>query len=199
MQRYFDVVQTQTGRAISGASVSVYDSNGDLATLYSDNGVTVEDNPLTTNDDGEYAFYAANGTYSMAIVATGYTGQDLEGVILFDPEDSNFGYLNIPVNSQSAAYVSVLADQGCLLLHPSTDATPRTFTIAANASVPYQNGTAITFVNDSSGAVTIAINSDTLVMVGPGTTGSRTLAQYGMATAVKISSTRWYINGTNLS
>ncbi len=199
MQRYFDVVQTQLGRAINGASVSVYDSNGDLATIYSDDGVTTQDNPITTNQDGEYGFYAANGTYSITISATGYTGQNLTGVILFDPADSNFGYLNIPVNSQSAAYVTVLGDQGCQILHPSTDATPRTFTIAANASVPYQNGTAITFVNDSAGAVTIAINSDTLVLVGAGSTGSRTLAQYGVATAVKISSTRWYINGTNLS
>lgn len=85
MQRYFDVVQTQTGRAINGASVSVYDSNGNLATLYSDDGVTLENNPLTTNADGEYGFYAANGTYSIVITATGYAGQTLPGVILFDP------------------------------------------------------------------------------------------------------------------
>jgi hypothetical protein len=34
---------------------------------------------------------------------------------------------------------------------------------------------------------------------GTGTTGNRTLAAYGMATAVKVTSTTWYINGTGLT
>jgi hypothetical protein len=34
---------------------------------------------------------------------------------------------------------------------------------------------------------------------GTGTTGSRTLAAYGMATAVKVASTSWFINGAGLT
>jgi hypothetical protein len=32
-----------------------------------------------------------------------------------------------------------------------------------------------------------------------GTTGSRTLTEHGMATAVKVASTTWYISGNGLS
>ncbi len=103
----------------------------------------------------------------------------------------NVGYLNIPQNPQSAAYTCVLADAGKHILHPAADTTARTFTIPANASVPYPIGTAITFVNQSgtSGVVTIAITSDTMRLAGAGTTGSRTLARNGVATAVKITAT----------
>lgn len=103
-------------------------------------------------------------------------------------------------NSQSADYTLVAGDAGKAILHPSGDATPRTFTIPSNASVAYPLGTEILFINDSAGAVTIAINTDTLVFAGSGATGSRTLAQYGVARAIKITSTRWYImNVANLT
>jgi hypothetical protein len=39
------------------------------------------------------------------------------------------GFRNIPQNSQSAAYTLVLSDSGKHILHPSTDANARTFTI----------------------------------------------------------------------
>jgi hypothetical protein len=109
------------------------------------------------------------------------------------------GFRNAPVNSQSAAYTLVLADAGKVILHPSTDANARTFTIPANASVAYAVGTVLTFVNMTSQVVTIAITSDTMYLAGTGTTGSRSLAQYGMATAVKITSTTWLINGSGLT
>ena len=47
------------------------------------------------------------------------------------------GYINIPQNSQSAAYTLVAADAGKHIFHPSTDANARTFTIPANGSVAY--------------------------------------------------------------
>jgi hypothetical protein len=109
------------------------------------------------------------------------------------------GFRNAPVNSQSAAYTLVLADAGKVILHPSTDANARTFTIPANASVAYAVGTVLTFVNMTSQVVTIAITSDTMYLAGTGTTGSRSLAQYGMATAVKLTSTTWLINGSGLT
>ena len=110
------------------------------------------------------------------------------------------GFRSIPQNSQSAAYTLVAADAGKHLYHPSADTTARIWTIPANASVAFPVGTAVTFVNDSSaGAITIAINTDTLVLAGAGTTGSRTLAANGQATAIKMTSTRWQISGVNLT
>lgn len=109
------------------------------------------------------------------------------------------GYQNIPINSQSADYTLVLADAGKSIFHPSTDANDRTFTIPANASVAYPTGTAISFLNMSANNLTIAITSDTMYLTGQGTTGSRTLAQYGSATAIKMTSTTWMIAGSALT
>jgi hypothetical protein len=47
--------------------------------------------------------------------------------------------------------------------------------------------------------VTIAITTDTLMLADAGTTGSRTLAAYGVATAIKIDSTQWLISGPGLT
>lgn len=109
------------------------------------------------------------------------------------------GYKNIPQNSRSAAYTTVLGDAGKHIFHPSSDANARTFTIDSNANVAYPIGTAITFINMTSQVVTIAITSDTMNLAGTGTTGSRSLAQYGVATAIKIDTTLWIISGTGLT
>jgi hypothetical protein len=108
------------------------------------------------------------------------------------------GFRNTPINSQSAAYTLVLADAGKTILHPIADNNARTFTIPANSSVAYPVGTVITFVNLIN-TVTIAITSDTMYLAGPGTTGSRTLAAYGVASAVKVASTTWVISGNGLT
>jgi hypothetical protein len=109
------------------------------------------------------------------------------------------GYLNIPQNSQSAAYTTVLTDAGKTIFHPASDANARTFTIAANSSVAYPIGTVIQFINMTSQVVTIAINTDTLTWAQGGGTGSRSLAQYGVANCVKIATTQWLLTGTNVT
>lgn len=110
------------------------------------------------------------------------------------------GFRTIPQNSQSAAYTLVAADSGKHILHPSADTTARTFTIPANGDVAFAVGTAITFINQNgAGVVTIAITTDTMRLAGAGTTGSRTLAANGVATAIKITSTEWIISGTGLT
>ena len=108
------------------------------------------------------------------------------------------GYVGLPQNAKSAAYTLVLSDAGKSIVHPITDNNARTFTIPANSAVPFPVGTAITFVNMIN-TVTIAITTDTMYLAGPGTTGSRTLAAYGVATAIKVTSTSWIISGNGLS
>jgi hypothetical protein len=113
---------------------------------------------------------------------------------------NTIGYRGVPLNSQSAAYTLVAGDAGGKIYHPSSDTTARTWTIPANASVAYPIDTAIWFLNDASaGAITIAINTDTLVYSPGGTTGSRTLAAAGWACATKVAATRWMISGSGLS
>ena len=122
----------------------------------------------------------------------------MAGVITITP-GNNIGYLNIPQNSQSAAYTLTLADSGKHIFHPADDANARTYTIPANSSVAYPIGTALTFINMTTQVVTIAINTDTMYLSGTGTTGSRTLAQYGSASAIKITSTSWLVSGSGLT
>jgi len=104
------------------------------------------------------------------------------------------------ITSKSAAYGFVLTDANNAFLHPAADTTARTWTIPANASVAFPVGTVLTFINEhGAGVITIAITSDTMRLAGAGTTGSRTLAADGIATAVKITSTSWLISGTGLT
>lgn len=136
---------------------------------------------------GSVAWGAISGTLS--------SQTDLQAAL-----DAKAG-LGIPQNSQSTAYTLLLTDANKHIYHPPADTTARTWTIPSNASVAFPIGTAVTFDNDfGAGAITIAITSDTLVLVGiAGSTGSRTLASGGQATAIKVASTRWRISGVGLS
>ena len=109
------------------------------------------------------------------------------------------GFRNTPVNSKSADYTLVLADSGKTIYHPTSDNNARTITIPANSSVAYPIGTVITFINLAAANLSIAITSDTMNLAADGTTGTRTLAQYGVATAIKLENTNWFIGGNNLS
>jgi hypothetical protein len=91
----------------------------------------------------------------------------------------------------------VLAYAGKHIYHAS-GAGAAIYTIPANSSVVYPIGTVIAFVNLSSSVVTIA-NSDTMYWGYFGTTGSRSLGQYGVANALKVTSTTWIITGTALT
>jgi hypothetical protein len=131
---------------------------------------------------------------------TGLTAGQINGLQGTGLTANDVGFRQIPQNSQSGAYTTVAADSGKHILHPAADTTARTFTIDSNANVAYPVGTAITFVNEhGAGVVTIAVTSDTLRLAGAGTTGSRTLAADGVATAIKITSTSWLISGTGLT
>jgi hypothetical protein len=149
----------------------------------------------------------AFGSNTLTDVASTNTSQTLtnktisaaSNTVTVDGTDT-VGFRVLPQNSQSAAYTLVLADSGKHILHPSADTTARTFTIPANGSVAFPVGTAVTFINqNAAGVVTIAITTDTMRLAGAGTTGSRTLAANGVATAIKLTSTEWIISGTGLT
>ncbi len=77
MEHYTNVLQDQNGRAISGATVSVYlAGTTTLASIYSDNGSTAKSNPFTTSLDGVVSFYAADGAYDVTYRKTGLLFND---------------------------------------------------------------------------------------------------------------------------
>ena len=140
----------------------------------------------------------AGGTSSYAITLTPATLSASRTLTLPEPgEDVTLGYLNVPQNIQTGSYTLVLADAGKHIYRGSGSAA--TWTIPANGSVAYPIGTALTFINLSATSVSIAITTDTMYLSSAGTTGTRTLAQYGSATAVKITSTSWIISGSGLT
>lgn len=147
---------------------------------------------------GLTARFALNNNGSYAVNgSTGSAGQ----ILMTNGSGAAAAWVNgspILLTSRSADYTFVLNDANGGVYHPTTDANNRTMTIPSNASVAYPVGTTLTFINDAN-TMTIAINTDTLVLAGAGTTGSRTLAANGVATAVKVASTRWFINGTGLT
>jgi hypothetical protein len=111
---------------------------------------------------------------------------------------SSVGFRNIPQNTQSGNYTLVLTDSGKHIFHDLGEGAA-TYTIPANASVAFPIGTAITFINMAASVVSIAITSDTLRLSSAGTTGTRSLAQYGSATCIKVSLTVWLISGSGLT
>ena len=108
------------------------------------------------------------------------------------------GYMGIPQNSQNGSYNVVIGDSGKHIYHPTGQAAA-TYTIPANGNVSFTVGSAVTIINGSANNVSIALTTDTLYLSSNGATGTRTLTQWGVATAVKITSTSWVISGSNLT
>jgi hypothetical protein len=106
--------------------------------------------------------------------------------------------MGVPQNSQNGNYNIVLGDAGKHIYHPTAQAAA-TYTIPANSNVGFTTGTAITIVNGSANNVTVAITTDTMYLSSNGATGSRTISQWGMATAVKVTSNVWVISGSNIT
>lgn len=173
-----------TGAASSGSGLEFAQSGQTSAFIY---------NPASSNTLSLYT----NGADRIQVVGASGT----HGAKVADSAAStwNIGFLETPPNTQNTNYTLVLSDAGKMIYH--SDGSGYTWTIPSNASVAYPVGTVLTFMNDASGAVniTIAITTDTLAFTPGGTTGSRTLAQYGRAVALKVAATRWIIGGTGLT
>ena len=157
--------------------------------------VTVES--PNTNSNFTITLPAATGDLLVSGGALGTPSSGTLSSCTVDGTDA-VGFKNAPVNSKSADYTAVLADSGKTILHAIADDNPRTFTIPANSSVAYDVGTVLTFVNLIND-VTIAITTDTMYLANDGATGSRTLAAYGVASAIKVDSTTWIISGNGLT
>lgn len=124
----------------------------------------------------------------------------LKQFILDSLISGSISIVGVPLTSRSADYTFILTDANLGTLHPTADTTARTFTIPANAAVPFPVGTVLAFCNQNgAGVISIAITSDVMRLAGAGTTGTRTLAANGTAVAWKITSTEWIIFGTGLT
>lgn len=156
--------------------------------------VTDSVNRLSIGPTGAATFTGTiSGTPAAGTIATAATG---------------IGYLGIPPSSgaTTGAYTLQAVDAGDQIYTTAT----RTVTVPGNTTgtgpVAFPVGTTIVFINDVGATLTIqmqATATDTIILAGTGTSitggGTRTLAPHGMATLVKVTSTRWYISGNGLS
>jgi hypothetical protein len=92
MQKYVNSVAATNaaagtaGAPVANASVQVNTfPAGTAATIFSDNGVTVSPNPLTTDTNGAFSFYAADGRYQLVISGTNIQTTTLNDILLVDP------------------------------------------------------------------------------------------------------------------
>lgn len=158
------------------------------ANLTSWSGIT----PATKADDSAVVHLTGNETVAGNKTFSGTTALATSSTVNTQP----IGYRNIPLSTQSAAYTLVATDAGTCIQKTGTSAINYT----VNGSV-FSTGDVVTLVNNgSAGAVTIVQGTGmTLRLAGPGTTGNRTLAAFGMCTIYFVSATGAYVSGTGLT
>lgn len=150
----------------------------------------------TTTAAGDTQIYADNNDL---VVLTGTTAAErlrvsATGAMTSSALADAVGYKGIPQVTATAAYTLALSDMG---KHISI--TTGGVVIPANGTVAFPIGSTIVVYNDSAAAQTISITTDTLRLAGTASTGSRTLAGYGLATLVKVKATTWVASGAGVS
>jgi len=141
------------------------------ATATSINGLTITSSTGTlTVTNGKTASFSNSITFA---------GTD-STTMTFPATSSSIGYLNIPQNSQTSAYVAAIGDVG---KHISIT----TGGVTVNASV-FSAGDVFTIYNNSGSSQNITAGSGvTFRLAGTATSGTpRTLAQYGLATVLCV-------------
>jgi hypothetical protein len=126
--------------------------------------------------------FSTSGVEAFRILSTGgVTSSNLANAV---------GYKGVPQNSQTSSYTLALSDMG---LHISI--TTGGVVIPANGTVAFPIGATIVIYNNSGSAQNISINTDTLRLAGTATTGTRSLAQRGVASCIKVLTTEWVVTG----
>lgn len=106
------------------------------------------------------------------------------------------GFIGLPRTGSGGTQGITAADAGKHIYLTGSD---NAVNIPSNASVPFEIGTTIVIINGGTGTNVIEIISDDLIQIGTGLSGARQIAQHGMATLVKVDTTKWYISGVGLS
>jgi hypothetical protein len=196
-----DLIINGTTTTINSVTLTVDDKNIELGSTASPTDVTADGGGITLKGSTDKTFTYVNSTglwtANIGIAATSFTG--LAAAATTASTAASVGYMGIPQSATTTTLV--IGDAG---KHIYVNTSGQTLTIPAATSVAYPIGTTLTFIaGPSASTVTIAITTDTMYLTGTGTTGSRTLAAHGMATAVKVSGTSssgvWYINGSGLT
>jgi hypothetical protein len=177
---------TTTGTITAGGTLAVANGGTGATTL---TGVVIGNGTSAfatkTNPTGDFVGTTDTQTLTNKTLEASNSVNDTGTIAATSP-----GFRGIPQNSRTSGYTLALTDAG---KHISI--TTGGITIPANSSVAFPVGTTIVIYNNGSSAQNIAITSDTLRLAGTATTGTRSLAQRGVATCIKVASTEWVVTG----
>ncbi|MGH7022115.1 MAG: hypothetical protein ACREEB_00840 [Caulobacteraceae bacterium] len=154
---------------------------------------------------GVYVSPATLAAWTGVAAALGYTplnkaGDTATNLVINPaaPAVATAGYLGAPPNLQNGDYTLLISDPGRGVY--SDGASSFTWTIPPHSAVPLPDGTIMPFAVVGTASQTIAPGAGvTLNLAGAGSTGNRTLGQWGIATAWQYETDKWLISGTNLT
>lgn len=105
--------------------------------------------------------------------------------------DATGNVRTLPVNNQTSSYILAASDAGGIVYITSSGA------VTVNSGV-FTTGQAVTIINVTGATATITQGTATIQQAGTGTTGNRSLANYGIATLVNYSGSNFLIAGTGV-
>jgi hypothetical protein len=181
---------TVTFKSVGGGSTVVI-STDVINYIYSDGtNVVLISNPLSTGGANTQIQYNNNGTLagSSKLTFDGTDVTDTQGTFI-----DNIGQVRaVPINNQSSTYTVVSTDAGKLIVITSGN-------INLNSGI-LSVGQNITIFNNSFTPITINQGTGvTIYLVGAGTTGNRSLGQYGITTLLSIATDTYIITGNGIS
>jgi len=168
-----------------------------LASIYSDDGITLTSNPLTTNALGKFDFYVADGRYDLNISGTGFPAVMLTNIEIADITEQQQSKGDLTWNSGAIIVTGSLALTQLVVTFSSTP----TFNAALSSSFKITltaNVTSSTLTNATAGQIlTFQIVEDGVgghTWVWPTNfKGAMTLT----TTANAINTQIFYFDGTN--
>ena len=199
---YQDDASTRNGYIYAGSAQGVKlvnEVHGLPVTLASEDNSGSPRNLFVGDPDGLTEII---GRTQVSLTATTGGGGDLLGNSLHVTTNNlaadEIGYKGTPQQAKAANYTLVLNDAGKSVYLTGSTAS-QSITIPANASVAFPIGTVIEIISEATVNWSISITTDTLLLLGSGSTGTRTLSQYGKAVIQKVTATKWVISGINLA
>jgi hypothetical protein len=194
MFHWFDVITNTRGDALAGWQVSLVEvGTQTVVPIFSDenetpiatsSGVT---NRAVADENGNYDFFVANGTYTLQFFNTsGVFQRDQRFVAMYGGPDP------IVIRPQTAtSYTLVLADAYSAI--PMTNASAITLTVPPDASVSFEIGTFIEVHQGGAGAVTVAGGSGVTINSRGG--ASTTAGQFAVLGLRKMAANTWTAMG----
>ena len=183
-----------------GISSSIPQAQLDVAgTIINSRNVNSTGDPGIQIADSHRLGFDQSGTRSWTVKATGgnlevQSGDGngaLKGASTGGVHDNKGNVRSVPLNTQASAYTLVANDAGKCILASGN--------VTFNNSV-MSGGDVVTIINNTNGNITITQGTGAaMYWTNDGTTGSRTLAQRGMASIYFTHNTTGYIGGAGLS